>query len=114
MDFLLGFLVGGIVTFFYWRSVIVSAIGLAAQTFQENQQELDQTLNCNVEQHENTFLLYQADTNRFIVQGTCMQDFINYLDTVPETQIKIINGKSDAARALIKTGETLNEISNNQ
>ena len=114
MDFFLGFLVGAIVIFFYWRSVIIQAIGEVAEKIIEKQEEENQILTCNVEQHDETFLLYHADTDKFVTQGKCMQDFVNYLNTVPATQIKILNGSTEAAKALLKTGNKPNEISNNQ
>ena len=114
MDFIWGFLAGTVVMFFYWRSVIIKAIHKVADDIEERLEEEIKILSVNVEQYGETFLLYQADNNRFITQGTCMQDFVNYLSTVPATQIKIVNGSTEAAKALLKTGEHLNEAGNHK
>lgn len=74
MDFLLGILVGLIVSFFYWQSVILKAINDGIDEAFAAELE-PKKLVVTVEQEGDQFFLYQTDNNRFLMQGTSLADF---------------------------------------
>ena len=120
MDFLLGLLVGGIVSFLFWRSVIQKAIEQALltpaaemQPLAENQHDESAILKVTVEQEGDQFLLYRQDTNNFVMQGMCLQDFQQRLTFLKVDQISIVNGGSAAAKALLKISQLKKEHNEN-
>jgi hypothetical protein len=118
MDFFFGLLVGFVLSFFYWRSVVVKALQTALDKVEQQTDTQDTvTLEVKVEQHDGQFFLFRADTDGFIMQGSSLQDFQSRLKTMNIDQLNIINGTSDAAKSLIKISKQLkeqNENSNNQ
>ena len=121
MDFIIGMLIGAALSFFYWRSIILSAIEQALLTpSKEFQDKLDnihveQTniLQVMVEQEGDQFLLYRQDTNNFVMQGSCLQDFQQRMKSMKFEELSIINGGSDAAKALVAISENKKEHSEN-
>ena len=117
MEFLLGVLVGVVIAFFYWQSVIVSAINRAFNEAEETAENAARKLAVTVEQQGDQFLLYQLDTNRFLMQGTSLADFQKQLSSLNLDALSIANGDSTAAQALLKASQSnkeSNETSNNQ
>lgn len=107
MEFLFGMCVGVVVAFFYWRAVILKAIEQALEHVAQAGDNLDsdRCMTVNVEQEGSVFLLYQADTNKFIMQGTDLQDFQERLRGVNVDQLIIKNTQSPAALALIQASQ---------
>ena len=117
MEFLLGVLVGVVIAFFYWQSVIVSAINRAFDSAEETAENTARKLAVTVEQQGDQFFLYQLDTNRFLMQGTSLADFQTQLSSLNLDALSIANGDSTAAQALLKASQhnkEPHEDSNNQ
>jgi hypothetical protein len=108
MDFLLGILVGLIVSFFYWQSVILKAINDGIDEAFAAELE-PKKLVVTVEQEGDQFLLYQTDNNRFLMQGTSLADFQKRLPSLNIDVLSIENSSSMAAQALLKTTLTNKE-----
>lgn len=121
MDFVLGMVLGALLSFFYWRAVILKAIEQALLTpskeieQQLTKENIDQSkmLNVLVEQEGDQFLLYRQDTNNFVMQGRCLQDFQQRLGFMKIDQMSIVNGGSAAAKALVEISEKQKEQSEN-
>lgn len=117
MEFLLGVFVGVVIAFFYWQSVIIKAINRAFNEAEETAENAARKLAVTVEQEGDQFLLYQLDTNRFLMQGTSLADFQKQLSSLNLDALSIANGDSTAAQALLKVSQSnkeSNETSNNQ
>ena len=126
MDFVIGMVVGALLSFFYWRSVIIKAIENALLTpskeiEQSMRDSIDdnetRTLKVTVEQVENQFYLYQEDSNKFIMQGENLQEFQSRLKSMKIDEMSIVNGASAAAKALVEISQKQkeqSETSNNQ
>ena len=126
MDFVIGMVVGALLSFFYWRSVIIKAIENALLTpskeiEQSMRDSIDdnetRTLKVTVEQVENQFYLYQEDSNKFIMQGENSQEFQSRLKSMKIDEMSIVNGASAAAKALVEISQKQkeqSETSNNQ
>lgn len=116
MEFFIGFLLGAVSTMFYVRSVIRGAIQQVIDTVEHEQQQSTSVANAvevKVEKHDDQFFLFRADTDKFIMQGTSLQDFQNRMRTMKIQEIAIVNGKSDAAKALVEVSNQLKEQSEN-
>lgn len=119
MDFVLGMVLGAVLSFFYWRAVVIKAI---EQSLLMPSKEIDQSttaelepniLNVMVEQEGDQFLLYKQGTNNFVMQGSCLQDFQQRLSVIKVDQLSIVNGGSAAAKALVEVSEKVKEKSEN-
>ena len=104
MEFLFGILVGFVLATIHFlvtlRRIIENAL---SEVSDEDSESGKDTLSVKVEHHEGQFLLYSADDDRFLLQGTCMDDFVKYAKARSDVDIKIINGASEAAKALLAT-----------
>lgn len=121
MDFIIGFVLGGVVTIFYVRTVIKKAMQQVLDGVELDSSAEDQSpkkrVEAKVEQHDDQFFLFRADNDGFIMQGASMQDFQSRLRAMKIDELSIVNGASEAAKSLIKVSERLkeqSETSNNQ
>jgi MFS superfamily sulfate permease-like transporter len=105
MEFLLGVLVGMVIAFFYWQSVIVKAINKVVNEVVTTAESTFKKLVVTVEQEGDQFLLYQTDNNRFLMQGTSLADFQKQLPLLNVDALSIANGDSTAAQALLKASQ---------
>ena len=114
-DFLFGLVLGYIIAFFYWRAKIIAIVDkVVLNEFDEDGKDPEKSiLRVKVEQHGDQFLLFAEEDDRFVMQGTTMAELVERVKNLPEIEVKIVNGGSAAAKALLATG-SLNENSNNQ
>lgn len=120
-DLELGLLVGGAIGYaisaLVWRYRIYMAMRwfldeggaeYIKEKYSEVKQDSDDISNAikvNIEEHQGTFFLYRDSDNQFVAQGKSMEDFAEMLPRLNVQAINIVNGKSEAAQALLKTGK---------
>ena len=115
MDLFIGIFVGFVLSFFWWRHQIIKAVERAIDQTTDDATQSNIKLRVTVEQEGDQFLLYNTDTNQFVMQGTTIADFQKRLLALQVDAFTIENGSSVAAQALLKVSQReSNEISNNK
>ena len=105
-EFLSGILVGFVIAFLYWRSVIIEAIRRTINDIEEAEEEsTENRISVTVEQEGDQFYLYRYEDNQFIAQGKNFAEFQKLLPTLKVETLQIMNGGSEAAKALIAASD---------
>lgn len=106
-DFILGLVIGFVVAFLYWRSIIVASIERALAVIEETNEEPEvRRISVTVEQEGDQFYLYRYEDDQFVAQGKDFSEFQKILPILKADSLQIVNGNSDAAKALIAVSST--------
>lgn len=103
LDAILGFVLGFVTTYFIARFLINRFLDKITEELEESTPE-ENIIVAKVEQHEDTFYIYNATTEEFLVQGHDMAELIEHLEKrKPGTIIKVVGGEKSAIANLKAT-----------